>query len=188
MIKPFFEVENKIVNRDILEVPFCCDLDKCKGACCTIESDYGAPLLPEEIALMEKSLPQALQYLPEEHRADIQANGFYEEKEGELVTRSINNRACVLVYFENGVAKCALEKAYFEKKVKFRKPISCHLFPIRISNVFGEVLRYEQFSECTHALKKGKEVNITVAEFCKDSLERKYNKRWYSKLIKLIQK
>jgi len=187
MNRPFIEFQGSILNKEVFTTHFVCDLEKCKGACCTLESEYGAPLLEEELALIEAALPAALEYLPAEHRAEIMKNGFSENKEGELVTRSVNNRACVLVYYVNGVAKCALERAYFDGKTTFRKPISCHLFPIRIADFMGEVLRYEQFSECAPALERGKQEKVTIFEFCKEALERKYSKEWFIKLSKSIQ-
>ncbi|MFA4924229.1 MAG: DUF3109 family protein, partial [Ignavibacteriaceae bacterium] len=111
-----------------------------------------------------------------------------EEKDGELLTRSINHKACVFVYFEDKIAKCSLEKVFFEKKTTFQKPISCHLFPIRVSEFGGDILRFEKFSECSPALEKGKEENLTAFEFCKNSLERKYSKQWYKKAKEITGK
>ena len=183
MNQPFVEIDGVIVNKDILTTRFSCDLNKCKGACCTLESEFGAPLLETELPLMQESLAVAIEYLPEEHRSEITKKGFYERKDGELVTRSIKNRACVFVFYENEIAKCAYERAYFDGKIPFRKPISCHLFPIRITDFMGDVARYEKFSECVPALEEGKVRNTTIAEFCKDSLERKFGKEWYTQLI-----
>ncbi|MCW8817384.1 MAG: DUF3109 family protein, partial [Ignavibacteriaceae bacterium] len=95
---------------------------------------------------------------------------------------------CVFVYYENEIAKCSIEKAYLEGKTDFRKPISCHLFPIRISDFGGDVLGFERIDECQPALELGKAENTTVAEFCKDSLSRLYGKEWYLKFIELIGK
>lgn len=177
----FISVENVLIRKEIKETPFACDLKKCKGACCTLESEFGAPLLREEIAQIENVLPLVKDILPEEHKREIERNGFYEKKDGEVMTRAVNSRACVFVYYENEVAKCSLEKIYFEGKSKFRKPISCHLFPIRVSDFSGEVLRYEKFSECTPALENGKTENLTIAEFCTDALIRKFGINWYKK-------
>lgn len=123
--------------------------------------------------------------LPERNRDSIKKDGFFEQKSGELLTRSIDNKDCVFVYYDNNIAKCAIEKAFFEGKIDFRKPISCHLFPIRISQFGGDIVRYEKFFECAPALKLGEEKQITVAEFCKDSLERLYGKEWYKSLTEL---
>jgi hypothetical protein len=176
-------VENVLVRPEIMETHFSCDLEKCKGACCTIESEFGAPLLDEEIPVIEEILEDVYPYLPQEHVNLIKKNGFSHNHDGELMTRSINKMECVFVYYDNAVAKCAIEKAFFEDKITFRKPISCHLFPIRITKFGGDVLRYEKFTECSPALDKGKKENIKIADFCKDSLVRFYGHKWYSSLM-----
>ena len=168
-----------------METYFCCNLEACKGACCTLESEYGAPLKEEELTEIENVLDVVLPMLPERNRESIKKDGFFEQKSGELLTRSIDNKDCVFVYYDNDIAKCAIEKAFFEGKIDFRKPISCHLFPIRISQFGGDIVRYEKFFECVPALKLGEEKQITVAEFCKDSLERLYGKEWYKSLTEL---
>ncbi len=179
-------VEDILVRTEVYETHFSCDLKKCKGACCTLESEYGAPLEESEIGKIEEILHILKDYIPAEHYDEIEKNGFYEVKNNELLIRSMNKSACVFVFFENGIAKCGIEKAYFDNKTTFRKPISCHLFPIRISKFGGEVLRYEKFSECGPALQKGFEENVTIAEFCKDSLVRKYGQPWYEKFKQKI--
>jgi hypothetical protein len=178
----FIPVENVLVRPEIMETHFSCDLEKCKGACCTIESEFGAPLLEEEIPVINEILEETYPYLPEEHVNLIKKNGFFYNKEGELMTRSINKKECVFVYFENEVAKCSIEKAFIDGKISFRKPVSCHLFPIRVTKFGGDVLRYEKFSECSPALEKGKKDNVKIVEFCKDSLIRSYGNKWYSSL------
>lgn len=150
-----------------------------------MESEYGAPLKEEEIFEIENILDIVLPMLPEINQESIKKDGFYEKKSGDLLTRSIDNKDCVFVYHDNEIAKCAIEKAFFEGKVDFRKPISCHLFPIRISQFGGDIVRYEKFFECAPALILGEEKKITVAEFCKDSLERLYGKEWYVSLTEL---
>lgn len=181
-------INQVLVRSEITDTPFVCDLAKCKGACCTLESNYGAPIKQEEIEILEGILPFVKPYLPEAHRNEIESKGFYSVVEGEYMLRSMNRKACVFVYFEGDIAKCGIEKAYNEGKIGYKKPISCHLFPIRISKFGGEVLRYEEFSECKPALEKGKEENITVAEFCKESLTRLYGEDWYSQLKENISK
>lgn len=180
-------VEDVLVRPEIGEVNFACDLGKCKGACCTIESEYGAPLLSEEVDEIEKILPVVKNYLPREHVDVIEERGFYESKGGELLTNSLNNRACVFVYYENDIAKCGIEKAFNEGKVDFRKPISCHLFPIRVSNCGGDVLRYEKLSDCKPALKNGADNKIKLVDFSKDSLVRAYGEIWYNKLKEKVE-
>jgi hypothetical protein len=171
------------VREDIVEIPFSCDLKKCKGACCTLESELGAPINKNEIEEIDKILPIVKKYLTQINIDEIEERGFYEAKDDELMITSVDNKDCVFSYYDNSVAKCAIERAYFDGKVNFRKPVSCHLFPIRVTDFSGDVLRYEKFSECTPALEKGKEENITIAEFCKDSLIRLYGENWYNKLM-----
>lgn len=182
IIKNFIPIENVLVRKEVIETRFSCDLNKCKGACCTLESDFGAPLLEEEVNIIENYLPIIKDYLPQKSIKEIEANGFYETMHDELMTRSIENKACVFVYFENEIAKCGIEKAYIENKINFKKPISCHLFPIRVSKFGGDVLRYEKFSECSPAVAKGKKENVKVSDFCEESLTRLYGEKWYSKL------
>lgn len=188
MKNELIEIDSVLVNSEVLQVKFACDLSKCKGACCTLESEYGAPLQADEITEMKKNLPAAMEYLPGAHVEEIKKKGFYESKDGELVTRSIQNKACVLVFYEGDVAKCSLERAYFEGKSSFRKPVSCHLFPIRISDFGGDILRYERFSECAPALENGQKENKTIVESCKEALERKYSSEWYNMLVESSRK
>jgi hypothetical protein len=182
-----FAINDVLVRDEIVEIPFSCDLKKCKGACCTLESELGAPVNKEEIDEIRKILPIVKKYLAQTNIDEIEEQGFYEIKDGEMMINSVNNHDCVFSFWDNGIAKCAIERAYFDGKVEFRKPISCHLFPIRVSDFSGDVLRYEKFSECAPALEKGKADNVTIAEFCKDSLTRLYGEEWYNKLMNYIR-
>lgn len=178
-----FAINDVLVRDEIVEIPFSCDLKKCKGACCTLESELGAPVKKEEVEEIKNILPIVKKYLAQTNIDEIEEKGFYEVKDGEIMITSVNNRDCVFSFWDNGIAKCAIERAYFDGKVSFRKPISCHLFPIRVTDFNGDVLRYEKFSECYPALEKGKEDNVVIAEFCKDSLTRLYGEEWYNKLL-----
>ena len=185
-VNNFIPVEEVLIRTEIAETSFACDLKKCKGACCTVESEYGAPLLQEEVEEIESILDIVKEYLPKKHRIEIEDNGFYESKNDELLTASVDYKACVFVFYEKSIAKCGIERAYFDGKTKFRKPISCHLFPIRVSKFGGDVLRFEKFKECDPALENGAKNNVKLVDFCKDSLERLYGKKWYSKLKETI--
>ena len=181
-------VKDVLIRPEIAEIKFACDLKKCKGACCTLESEFGAPLLQDEIDQIENFMDVVKGYLPVKHKDVIDDFGFYEFKHGELMTTSVENKACVFVYYEKGIAKCSIERAFLDGKIKFRKPISCHLFPIRVSKFGGDVLRFEKFSECSYALENGAKNNIKLVDFCKDSLVRLYGKKWYSTLKEIIGK
>ena len=182
----FVEIDGILTSPEILETHFTCDLSKCKGACCTMESKFGAPLKEEEIEEINNVLPAVKEYLPEEHVKEIEENGFWMEMHGELMTRSINNKACVFVTWEGDIAKCGIEKAYREGKTNFIKPISCHLFPIRVGRFGGTVLRYEEYHECEPALKLGEKTKIRIIDFCKDALQREFGKEWFGKLKRSI--
>lgn len=176
------QIDNVTIRQEVLETPFSCDLDKCKGACCTLESQYGAPLMNYEITTIENNLTEVLNNVSEKNREEIELNGFWEKIEETIMLRSIGHKDCVFSYYENGIARCGIEKTFFDGKINFQKPISCHLFPIRISDFGGDVLRYEKFKECEYAVENGRKLSITIAEFCKDSLTRLYGKGWFEKL------
>jgi hypothetical protein len=178
----FIEIDNVYINAEIVNTNFACDLCKCKGACCTMESEYGAPITQNEINEIEKNLPIILEFLPSEHIKEIKKNGFWIKKDNELMTRSLNNRACVFVTYEGDIAKCGIEQAYSQNNIDFIKPVSCHLFPIRISNFGGPVLRFEKYSECAPALEKGKDTQIKIIDFCRAALEREYGKLFLNKI------
>lgn len=182
MAPEFVEIDDVMINTEVMEIKFTCDLKKCKGACCTMESEFGAPITKEEIDTIDRILPVVKEYLPKEHVEEINKNGFWINRFDQLMTRSLNNRACVFVTFENEIAKCGIEKAYHDGKVDFVKPISCHLFPIRISKFGGDVVRFEKYEECTPALIKGIKKGTIVLDFCRNSLERLYGAEWFSKL------
>lgn len=183
-----FIVKNVILRHELIDTKFACDLYKCKGACCTLESEYGAPLLEEEISEINDSLEFVKKYLSDSHLKKLESDGFFENKNGELMIISLMNRECIFAYYEDSIAKCALEKAFVKGETKFRKPISCHLFPIRVGKFGGDILRYEEFSECKFALEKGKQENINLLDFCKEALIRLYDKNWYSQLKESIGK
>ena len=182
IMEEIVQIENIALGKEIAETRFVCDLFKCKGACCTLESNFGAPLLEEEVEQISENLELIKGYLPARHWQVIKEKGFFERKQNRLMTISIDNEACVFVSYEGEVAKCGIEKAFLTGKTNFRKPISCHLFPLRVENFGGDVLRYERFEECSPAVKKGEEENIKLIDFLKESLTRKYGKEWFLKL------
>jgi hypothetical protein len=188
MDKQILPVGDILVRHEIAEMHFKCDLLKCKGACCTFESHYGAPVTRDEVYKIKKILPTVVKYVSKAHKKEIKEQGFFEIKKDKPLLKSVNNRACVFVYYDNEIAKCAIEKAYLDGKTDFRKPISCHLFPIRVSDFGGDVLRFEQLDECQPAIELGKKENISVAEFSEEPLSRLYGKAWYSQFKELIGK
>ena len=127
------QIDNKIVSQEIFDQQFVCDLNACKGACC-VEGDSGAPLLKNEAEELEEFYPVIKKYLSREGRKAIKKQGFSViDNDNDLTTPLVNNRECAYVYYDSGITKCAIEKAYLEDGISFKKPISCHLYPIRIT-------------------------------------------------------
>ena len=183
MLNNLINIDDVLVNKEILETKFTCNLDKCKGSCCTMESDYGAPLLEEEIEEINAVLPEVKKYLSKIQIEEIKKDGFHFEIDGEIMVKAIDNRDCIFVYYDGDIAKCALERVYYDGDSNFIKPLSCHLFPIRINQFGGDILKFEFYNECSDALALGQITEIPVSEFCEGGLKRKYGKGWYKKLI-----
>lgn len=176
-------IDEILVSDDILDFEFVCNLDACKGACC-VEGDEGAILEKEELEILEKIYPEVEPYLTPEGKAAIEKQGlFITNKEGALKTPLINNGPCAYIYYDNGIALCGIEKAYREGKISWQKPVSCHLYPIRIEKVSGhDALNYERWNICNPACKNGKKLNVPVFRFVKDALIRKYGSEFYDAL------
>lgn len=176
-------VDDKVLSTELFDTNFCCDLSKCKGACC-VHGESGAPLEEEEKELLEKNLPKILPYLRPESQKSLEEQGVAViDADGDLVTPLLNGEECVYAIFENGVALCGIEKAFFDKKQPFRKPISCHLYPIRIAKLHDmEALNYHRWEICDPARELGDQKKLPVYTFLKDALIRKYGKKWYRQL------
>jgi len=178
------QVEDKIISLDVFEKHFVCDLNACKGACC-VEGDSGAPLTVEEEKKINTIYEKVKPYMREEGISEIEKRGVAVfDSEGELTTTLVNNRECVFVTFENGITKCTIEKAYLDGKTDFKKPISCHLFPIRIKEYRDfDVVNYEEIKICEPACKCGSKLEVPVYSFLKEPLIRKYGETWYKELL-----
>lgn len=178
------EIGRTIISFDIFEKHFLCDLFKCKGACC-VEGDSGAPLTEDEAKLIEKDYKAFEGYLPQKHKNEIAKQGFsVVDSDGDLVTPLVNNRQCAYSFYdENGILKCSIEKAYFEGKTKFRKPVSCHLFPIRITEYKRfDAVNYQQLDICKPGRACGKSQKLPLYKFLKEPLIRKYGEEWYKEV------
>lgn len=178
------QVDDKIVSLDVFEKHFICDLNECRGACC-VEGDSGAPLLDEEEDILVSISEMVQPYMTKEGVEIIKKQGMSTyDSEGDLTTPLINNCECVFVVYENGIAKCAIEKAYLDKKIEFKKPISCHLFPIRIKHYQDfDAVNYEEIKICRPACECGSKLQIPLYVFLKEPLIRKYGEPWYKELL-----
>ena len=177
-----FAVDNVLITDELLDAHFACNLTACQGGCC-VQGDSGAPISAEERFELENLLPSVRTYLRQEALDVINERGVWEEVETDkFATTCVDNAECVFVTYDGPVAKCAIEKAYFEGRVSFRKPISCHLFPVVVEQ-FGDVeaLNYEQISICIPAINHGCQKNIQLIDFLREPLERKFGEAWYAK-------
>lgn len=178
------QIDNVVVSFDVFREKFLCNLDACKGECC-IEGDAGAPVELEEVAKLEEALPAIWDELSPEARRVIEEQGVvYTDQEGDLVTSIVNNKDCVFTcYDEKGCCYCAIEKAYRAGKVDFYKPVSCHLYPIRVGNYGSyKAVNYHRWDVCKAAVLLGRKENLPVYKFLKEPLIRKFGKAWYEEL------
>lgn len=186
---PMIQIDDTIISIDCLSEKFCCDLEACKGECC-IEGDAGAPLVLEEVAEIEAALPEVWNMLSASAQSVIDRQGVaYTDEEGDLVTSIVNGKDCVFTcYDENGCCYCALEKAYREGRTKFYKPISCHLYPIRLKKIGDAVaLNYNRWDVCKMAVLKGKQLDLPVYKFLKEPLVRRFGEAWYTELESAVE-
>ncbi len=181
------QVGNVLLSPDIFTVKFCCDLQKCKGACC-VEGDAGAPVTLDEIGQIEGSLDIVWHDLAASAQSVIDRQGVaYTDRDGELVTSIVQGKDCVFTCYDKGCCLCALEKACREGRSTFVKPISCALYPLR-EKTFpdGTVgLNYHRWSICKDALSKGRELDLPLYKFLKEPLVRRFGSEWYDELLAL---
>ena len=177
------QIEDKIISQEIFDQQFVCDLNACKGACC-VEGDSGAPLLKNEAKELEKSYSIIRKYLSGDGKEAIKKQGFsIIDSDNDLTTPLVNNRECAYVFNDSGVTKCAIEKAYLEDEINFKKPISCHLYPIRITEYKEfDAVNYESNKTCSPACKLGELLKVSVFRFLKEPLIRKYGESFYTEL------
>jgi Protein of unknown function (DUF3109) len=184
-------IDNVLLSDEIVEEQFVCDLSKCKGGCC-VDGDCGAPLTEEETRIIARIYPEIKGDLLPEYVAEIERQGTHTiDNEYGYVTPTVNGGICVYGYTdETGTVKCGIERAWKEGRVDFRKPISCHLYPIRIiSNDGYEAVNYEPRPVlCKPACKLGKQLKVPVYVFLKDALVRKYGKEFYKALEAVAKK
>lgn len=181
-------VGNSLVSDDVATVKFCCSIDKCKGMCC-VYGDTGAPVEEEEIAVMQRELPHLKPFMNETGWQVVEQQGVaIRDFTGEISTPLIQNQECAFAIFdEKNTALCAWEVAWKEGVTSFRKPISCHLYPIRITH-YGDfdAVNYDEWEICKDALICGKKRNLPVYKMLKEPLIRKYGITWYNELCEQI--
>ena len=175
------EIQDTLVSFDLFTEQFCCDLHTCGGACC-VEGDAGAPLSMEEVSDLEDAAELLKEELTPEAREVIARNGVaYIDKDGQLVSSIVGGKDCVFaVSSSDGTTLCAIDRAWREGRLKIRKPLSCDLYPVRLSRVGGmTALNYHRWSICSGACKLGKEKGLPVYKFLKEPLIRAFGKEWW---------
>lgn len=180
-------IDDKLISEEIISKQFVCDLNACKGICC-VEGDAGAPVEAAEVELMEQSLEQVLPYMTEKGRQVIEEVGVVVKEDDDeytgYATPLIENAACAFIaYKKDGTAACAFELAYMDGKSKFRKPISCHLYPVRVKNYNTVVaVNYDEWDICSAACTLGESLRVPIYVFVKDALVRKFGEEFYEVL------
>ena len=178
------QIDDKLISEDLFSEEFVCNLAKCKGICC-VEGDAGAPLDEDETKILDEIYPKIKSYLRPEGIQAIEEQGTYTlDFEWDLVTPLVNNAECAYVIFdEKGYTKCAIEKAYEDGVIDWQKPISCHLYPIRITEYSNfSAINYHEWDICSDACTLGKELGVKVYQFLKKPLIRKYGEEFYQTL------
>lgn len=178
------QIDNTIISLDILEKTFVCNLGACKGACC-VEGDSGAPLEDDETVILEEIYPIVEKHMTPEGKKAVKKHGQWViDSDGDKVTPLVKNKECAYTYRdENGIIFCAIEKAYLNGEISFQKPLSCHLYPIRISKYQDfDAVNYERNKLCIPARIQGEKLGIPIYKFVKTPLIRKYGEAWYEQL------
>ena len=183
------QIDDVVVSLDVLREKFLCDLSACGGACC-IEGDAGAPVELDEVEQLEEVLPVVWNELSAEAQAVIDRQGVaYVDEEGDLVTSIVNGKDCVFTcYDEKGCCYCAIEKAFREGKTGFYKPVSCHLYPVRVGD-YGpyKAVNYHRWDVCKAAVLRGQQADMPLYRFLKEPLIRKFGEAWYAELEAAVE-
>ena len=183
------QIGNTLVSLDLAEEFFCCDLDKCLGQCC-VEGDAGAPITRGEFDRLTAIAPSLMPELLPQAREVINEQGVgYVDEEGDLVTSIVGGRDCVFTcYAPGGKCLCAIERAYRQGRCSMRKPASCHLYPLRLTDypTFTAV-NYHKWKICKSARENGRRLGIRLYQFMKEPLTERFGKEWYDELAAACQ-
>ncbi len=182
-------VANAVISDDIKENFFVCNLEKCKGACC-VEGDAGAPLEADELQVLEAIYDDIAPFLTQAGRDVIEKEGKYtKDTDGDYCTPTLNGRECAYATRDKkGILKCGIEQAYQAGKTDFKKPVSCHLYPLRITPYdHYDAINYHRWHICSPACTLGKELHVPLYRFLQEALVRKYGEAWYAELVEKIE-
>jgi len=178
------QIDPAIVSLDIIEKQFVCNIAKCKGMCC-VYGESGAPLEDDEIEILQEILPKVKPYMTPEGIAAVEQQGVYDtDFDNDKVTTLIgNSEDCAFSYKKKRIVHCAIEKAFTNGEISFRKPVSCHLYPIRITkHPSFEAVNFHRWNICSDAFILGEKKTTPLYVFLKEPLIRKYGVEWYERL------
>lgn len=180
-----FVVGNVVIDEDIPHATFCCDVPRCRGACCMVAGGRGAPLVDQELQEIATAFRRVKPYLSQNALRTIEKEGLYEGKAGDFATTCVDGHECVFAYFEGGIARCSFDRAFGEGKITWRKPLSCHLYPLRVRKNGTDLLQYHQIEECQAGRERGKKQKTILRTFLQEPLVRAYGEEWYDKFTVL---
>lgn len=177
------EIGKTLISLDLIAKKFCCDLPVCLGHCC-VYGDSGAPLTEEETRILDQVYPEVKPYLRPEGIQAIEEQGLHvTDSDHDTVTPLINQGECAFVVFNQGIAMCGIEQAWRDGQIEWMKPLSCHLYPVRIKEYkHYDAVNYDEWDICKPAIANGESLGIPVYQFVKDALIRKYGSDWYDQL------
>ena len=178
------EIDDKIVSADLLRECFACDIAQCKGICC-VEGNAGAPLEADEVEILEREYPNYKPYMTAEGIESVERQGFMVvDEDGDLTTPLVDDAQCAYSYAEGGVTLCAIEKAYMEGRCSWRKPISCHLYPIRVVKFSngGVGLNYHRWNVCSSALDCGRRAGVPMYRMLREPIVRAFGEPFFEAL------
>ena len=182
-----FQLGKTLVSEEIIEKDFVCNLSACKGACC-VDGEAGAPVTEEEKNILNDIYPKVKSFLRPEGIAEIEKQGTYVKgADDDWETPLINGADCAYVIFdEKNTAMCGIEEAYNQGEIAWKKPISCHLYPVRVQE-YSEfsAVNYHHWHICDDACTLGKELQVPIYKFVKQALIRKFGENWYNELEKV---
>ena len=184
-----FQLEKTIISEDILDNEFVCNLAACKGECC-VAGEAGAPVSKEETAILKEILPKIKAFLRPEGLEAIATQGTYTTNPvGDFETTLINKKECAYAVFDkDNIAKCGIEEAYNQGVINFKKPISCHLYPIRVQEYSQlTAVNYHSWPICNDACTLGKQLKVPTYKFVKEALIRKFGEDWYEELDRVAK-
>lgn len=176
------EIPEMEVDPRILTTQFACDLGVCRGACCTFPGGAGAPVAADEVDVLHRAWNALKHRVPVEHRQLVERDGLIERIGSTLHLRCYNERACVFVEWDGPIARCAIQNAWFEGSFDWVKPLSCHLFPIRVGGKNRSTLRFEHFQECAPAHERGRASGTLLVDFLEDALTRAFGPAGHARL------